>query len=80
MIIDLVALLHQHNIVHTNLAPENIFLKSGNINDMCFLNLYHASWKSKEILKNTGFQGPEYEDNLSLFDIRTRNKHYVSSE
>ena len=47
---------------------------------MCFLNLYHVSWKSKEILKNTGFQGPDYEDNLSLYDIRTRNANYVSSE
>jgi serine/threonine protein kinase len=73
-------LLHQRNIVHTNLSPEHIFLRKGDINKMCFLNLYHVSWKSKEILKNTGFQGPDYEDNLSLYDIRTRNANYVSSE
>jgi len=47
---------------------------------MCFLNLYHVSWKSKDVLKNTGFYGPDYEDNLSLYDIRTRNANYVSSE
>ena len=47
---------------------------------MCFQNLYHVSWKAKDILKNTGLQGPEYEDNLSLYDTRTRNGNYISSE
>lgn len=54
-LIDLVAILHQNNIIHTNLAPENIFLREGSLNRMCFLNLYHASWKAKDILKHTGF-------------------------
>ena len=79
-IIDLLSILHQNNIVHTNLAPETIFLRKGSINDMCFLGLYHVSWKAKELLNMTGFQGPDYEDNLSLYDIRCRNRHYVSSE
>lgn len=54
-IIDLLSILHLNNIVHTNLAPENIFLRDASINSMCFLHLYHASWKAKDILKNTGY-------------------------
>lgn len=79
-IIDLVQTLHQKNIVHTNLCPENIFLRNGSTNKMCFLNLYHCSWKIKDILKNTNVLGADLEDNLSVYDIRTRNKHYVSPE
>lgn len=46
---------------------------------MCFLNLYHCSWQPKEILGHMKL-GPEYEDDISLYDIRTRNINYISPE
>ena len=46
---------------------------------MCFQNLHHCSWDSAEVLKIDDL-GLDYEDNLSLYDIRTRNKHFVSPE
>jgi len=46
---------------------------------MCFLNLYHCSWKPEEILPHFKL-GPEYDDNISIFDIRTRNNNYISPE
>ena len=45
-IIDLLEILHSNNIIHTNLNPENIFLLHGMSTKMCFLTLYHCSWKS----------------------------------
>jgi hypothetical protein len=41
--------------------------------------LYHCSWKTQEILSNTNL-GPLCEDNLSIYDARTRNKNYISPE
>jgi hypothetical protein len=74
-IINLVEELHSRGIVHTNLAPESIFMLDGDIDQMCFLNLYHASWNPKQLLKGspmeTGISG--LEDNPSLYDCRTRN-------
>lgn len=74
--------LHSRDIVHTNLSPENIFLLDGDTEQMCFLNLYHASWDPKKLLKGspmeTGLDG--LEDNLSLYDCRTRNQNYVAPE
>ena len=46
---------------------------------MCFQNLYHCSWKTKELLKNPNL-GPKCEDNISLYDTRTRNRSYISPE
>ena len=43
-IIDLLQVLHEKNIIHTNLNPDTIFLVNSSIDLMCFLNLYHASW------------------------------------
>ena len=43
-IINLLEVLHQKNIIHTNLNPENIFLVDNQITKMCFTNLYHCSW------------------------------------
>jgi len=45
-IIDLLEVLHEKDIIHTNLNPENIFLVEKDINRMCFLNLYHCSWNT----------------------------------
>lgn len=81
-IIDLLEMLHSLDIVHTNLAPEQIFLRNSDPSQMCFLNLYHCSWKPKVLLKGTpyatGIDG--LDDNLSIFDLRTRNRNYVSPE
>ena len=78
-IIDLLEILHSNNIIHTNLNPSNIFLRDGDVKQLCFLNLYHCSWQLQEILKNINV-GAEYEDNISLFDTRTRNRQYISPE
>lgn len=75
-------MLHSKDIIHTNFAPESIFLRESDPSKMCFLNLYHCSWNPKTLLKDTPFAtGIEgLEDNLSLFDLRTRNKNFVSPE
>lgn len=78
-IINLLSLLHELNIVHTNLNPSSIFMKGGNTSSIHFLDLYHCSWKPKEILPHLKL-GAEFEDNFSLYDIRTRNFNYVSPE
>lgn len=49
-VIDLTSMLHDQKLVHTNLCPREIFLREGDINKMCFLNLYHTSWSPKQVL------------------------------
>lgn len=49
-VISLVDLLHTNNIIHTNLCPEEIFLKGGSVESMCFANLYHANWNVKQVM------------------------------
>ena len=78
-IIHLVDLLHNSNVVHTNLNPEDIFLRDGDINKLCFHNLYHCSWQTGELLANNNIEA-ELEDGISLFDTRTRNKDFISPE
>lgn len=78
-IIDLLEVLHSKKIVHTNLNPSNIYLLDGDINKMCFLNLYHCSWQTQETLQNFHID-EEFEDNISLFDTRTRDKDFISPE
>ena len=78
-IIDLLDVLHCKKIVHTNLNPANIFLLNGDLDQMAFTSLFHCSWQTKEILKNY-FISEEFEDNISLFDIRTRDKKFISPE
>ena len=78
-VIDLLSILHDSNIIHTDLNPGNIFLKNADTSKMQFHNLYHASWKPDEIMSHMNL-GVEYEDNISLYDTRTRNKHYISPE
>jgi len=50
-VINLTSVLHDEHLIHTNLCPQEIFLKDGDIEQMCFLNLYHASWNPKKVLK-----------------------------
>ena len=53
---------------------------------MCFLNLFHAHWNTNDLvaaLKEHGQEvnlGQEFKVNLSIYDIRTRNKHFISPE
>lgn len=46
-VISLTDLLHSNQIIHTNLCPEEIFLRGENVDQMCFANLYHAHWSTK---------------------------------
>ena len=78
-IIDLLSVLHSKNIVHTNLNPGKIFLIGGNPERMCFLNLYHCSWQTQDLMNNSHIS-MDFEDNISLFDTRTRNKMFISPE
>jgi serine/threonine protein kinase len=78
-IIDLLEVLHDKEIVHTNLSPDNIFLVNKSIRQMCFLNLYHCSWQTQETLNNKNID-EDFEDNISLFDIRTRSQEFISPE
>lgn len=76
-LISLTELLHSNKIIHTNLCPEQIFLRDQQIDQMCFTNLYHASWNAKEVLK---IDLPHMAETTLKFDIRTRNKTYISPE
>ena len=71
--------MHEREIIHTNMNPETIFLRNSDINQMCFLNLFHCSWNTSETLKNKGID-EDFEDNISLFDIRTRSQEFISPE
>lgn len=71
--------MHDEDLIHTNLNPENIFLVDGRIDRMCFLNVYHCSWNTKRTLNNPHV-GAEFEDNITIFDIRTRDRDYISPE
>ena len=44
---------------------------------MCFTNLYHANWNTKEVMK---IELPHMAETTLKFDIRTRNKVYISPE
>ena len=78
-IIDLLEVLHSNKIVHSNLSPSSIFLANGNVEDMRLLELYHCSWHTQTTLKN-GNISTEFEDNISIFDTRTRHTEYISPE
>ena len=78
-IIDLLEVLHSNKIVHSNLSPNSIFLANRNIEDMRFLGLYHCSWQTSVTLNNENIH-QEYEDNISIFDTRTRDTDYISPE
>ena len=69
-VIELLELLHNKDILHTNLNPSEIFLRDKNIDKMCFLNLYYCSWNT---LNTINILLPEYEDNLSLYSVKIRN-------
>ena len=77
-IIDLLELIHTQNVVHTNLSPNEIFLKDKKINQMQFSNLYHCTAKGQETI---GFMYvDDQSSDLSKFDTRTRSEQYISPE
>ena len=77
-LVDLLELIHSKNVVHTNFAPQEIFLKDKKMNQMQLLNLYHCT---KDPSGKIGFKHiKEERQDLSKFDIRTRNINYISPE
>ena len=77
-LVDLLELIHDRNVVHTNFSPQEIFLKEKKMHQMQFLNLYHCA---KDPSGPMGFKYvKEEEPNISKFDIRTRNISYISPE
>jgi hypothetical protein len=70
-------MLHDNQLIHTNLCPLEIFLKDGSINQMCFLNLYHTCWNHKQVLK---IELPNIQETTIKYDMRTRNTEYISPE
>ena len=76
-VIALTEVLHSKQVVHTNLNPQEIFLRNNDINQMCFPNLYHASWDTIEVFKKNLLNVKE---TLTKIDIRTRNGSYLSPE
>jgi serine/threonine protein kinase len=69
-VINLLELLHSKNIIHSNFNPNEIFLREKSVDKMCFLNLYSCSW---DTLNAIGIFLPNEGDNLSIYDVRTRN-------
>ena len=51
-IVTLIELLHDEDLVHTNLSPGSIFLRDCKVTQMCFRDLYHCSWNIQETLHN----------------------------
>lgn len=76
-IIDLLELIHSQNVVHTNLCPNEIFLRDKQLHQMQFLNLYHCAANATEQI---GFHYVDSRPNVSKFDARTRSEQYISPE
>ena len=76
-IIDLLELIHSQNVVHTNLCPNEIFLRDKQLHQMQFLNLYHCAANATEQI---GFHYVDSRANVSKFDARTRSEQYISPE
>lgn len=76
-VIALVELLHDRDLIHTNLCPQEIFLNKHDIEHLCFQNLYHASWDTKQAL---GIDLPDVKETLTKFDMRTRQAEYLAPE
>lgn len=79
--------LHSKEIVHTNLSPQEIFLKNRSADDLCFQRLYFCQFDASKILELKGLSSksqskviPPEKDNLSVFNTKVRNKDYISPE
>ena len=50
-VVDLVdECLHSRDVVHSNLCPDELFLKGRSIENLCFLGLYNCLWDSHKVL------------------------------
>lgn len=76
-IVELLELLHQNNMSHSNLSPAEIFLKDKKLTQMQFLNLFHCV---PEAFQDVGFKHIDKGLNISYFDTRLRNLSYISPE
>lgn len=87
-IVDLVdETLHSRDIVHTNLNPQEIFLRRRSLEDLCFQRLYFCHWDAQKTL---GFKAlhtsasdkviPHEKENMSVYNVKVRNKDYISPE
>ena len=77
-IIELLELIHHKSGVHTNLCPNEIFLRDKKLNQMQFNNLYHCTSNGKQQI---GFHYVDMQTNdISRFDLRTRSELYISPE
>jgi len=87
-IVDLVnETLHAREIVHTNLNPQEIFLRGRSVEDLCFQNLFFCQWDAKKLLPFRALQTsasekvlPNEHENLSCFNTKIRNKEYIAPE
>jgi len=86
-VVDLVdETLHSRDIVHTNLNPQEIFLKGRSVDHLCFPGLFYCLWDSAKILgikaNSEGFRSllPHDRENLSRYNTKVRNKDYISPE
>jgi serine/threonine protein kinase len=42
--------LHSQGIIHSNLNPEEIFMRNRSANSLCFVGLYSCLWDASKIL------------------------------
>lgn len=75
-IVHLLELIHEKELIYSNLCPEEIFLKNRSLNSLCFTSLFHCIG---DALSSLGIEMPE---SLTIcnFDARTRNQDYISPE
>lgn len=76
-IVSLLEILHEKHLIHSNLCPKEIFLKNKDLNQMSFMNLYHAIWDTQSVL---GMNIPGVQETMTKMDIRTREAAYLSPE
>ena len=76
-IVELLELLHDNNVVHSNLCPQDIFLKDKKLSQIQFANLFHCA---PEPLSDVGFKHINNESSISNLDTRLRNSSYISPE
>jgi serine/threonine protein kinase len=77
-IVHLLELIHEKELIHTNLCPSQVFLQNKDVHSMCFTSLYHCVG---DALANLGLDGTlDLDEDISKFDTRTRDSAYISPE
>jgi hypothetical protein len=72
-LVHLLEVLHDKGLIYSNLCPEDVFLRGGDVNSMCFTSLFHCIGHSTSTI---GIQAAA--TGVSSLDIRTRNSEYIS--